>query len=133
MKAIVALRPSRTSGSVSREVLAVITLAFAAMLTPEASADPAATSTTEALYKKGKTSYRKRCARCHGVNMMSPGVGVFDLRSFPRDDKARFVNSVLNGKNAMPSWGAVLKPEDIDSLWLYVTTISPQSPESAKQ
>lgn len=133
MKAIVKLRPSRTSGSVSREVLAVITLAFAAMLTPEASADPAATSTTEALYKKGKTSYRKRCARCHGVNMMSPGVGVFDLRSFPRDDKARFVNSVLNGKNAMPSWGAVLKPEDIDSLWLYVTTISPQSPESAKQ
>ena len=133
MKAIVKLRPSRTSGSVSREVLAVITLAFAAMLTPEASADPAATSTTEALYKKGKTSYRKRCARCHGVNMMSPGVGVFDLRNFPRDDKARFVNSVLNGKNAMPSWGAVLKPEDIDSLWLYVTTISPQSPESAKQ
>ena len=133
MKAIVKLRPSRTSGSVSREVLAVITLAFAAMLTPEASADPAATSTTEALYKKGKTSYRKRCARCHGVNMMSPGVGVFDLRNFPRDDKARFVNSVLNGKNAMPSWGAVLKPEDIDSLWLYVTTISPPSPESAKQ
>ena len=133
MKAIVKLRPSRTSGSVSREVLAVITLAFAAMLAPEATADPAATSTTEALYKKGKTSYRKRCARCHGVNMMSPGVGVFDLRNFPRDDKARFVNSVLNGKNAMPSWGAVLKPEDIDSLWLYVTTISPQSPESAKQ
>ncbi len=73
------------------EVIAVITLAFAAMLAPEATADPAATSTTEALYKKGTTSFRKRCARCHGVNMINPGVGVFDLRTFPPNDKARFV------------------------------------------
>ena len=133
MNAIAKPRPATTSGSAGCQVIAAITLAFAAMLAPEASADPAATSTTEALYKKGKTSYRKRCARCHGVNMMSPGVGVFDLRTFPRDDKARFVDSVTNGKNAMPSWGAVIKPEGIDSLWLYVTTISPQSPESAKK
>jgi mono/diheme cytochrome c family protein len=125
MTAIAKLRPATTSAAMRREVIAVITLAFAAMLAPDASADPAATSTTEALYKKGKTSFRKRCARCHGVNMMSPGVGVFDLRIFPPDDKARFVDSVSNGKNAMPSWGAVLKPEDIDALWLYVTTTSP--------
>jgi mono/diheme cytochrome c family protein len=128
MNAIAKLRPVRRSAAMRREVIAIISLAFATMLAPEAIADPAATSTTEALYKIGKTSFRKRCARCHGVNMMNPGVGVFDLRIFPRDDKARFVDSVANGKNAMPSWGSVLKPEGIDALWLYVTTTSPQAP-----
>jgi mono/diheme cytochrome c family protein len=88
---------------------------------PGTSSDSAVVPTAEALYKKGKTSFRKRCARCHGVNMVNPGVGVFDLRTFPHDDKARFVDSVSNGKNAMPSWGEVLKPADIDMLWVYVT------------
>lgn len=78
-----------------------------------------------ALYQTGKSSFRKRCARCHGAGMVNPGVGVFDLRNFPRDDKPRFVDSVSNGKNAMPSWGAVLTPDDVDALWVYVTTSSP--------
>ena len=38
---------------------------------------------------------------------------------FPRE---RFVTSVTRGKNAMPPWGDVLKPEEIEALWLYVTT-----------
>ncbi len=75
----------------------------------------------QALYQEGKTSYRKRCARCHGVNMVNPGVGVFDLRTFPPDDKTRFVDSVNNGKNAMPAWQAVLGPAHIDALWIYIT------------
>ena len=75
----------------------------------------------QALYQQGKTSFRKRCARCHGVNMVNPGVGVFDLRTFPLDDKARFIDSVSNGRNAMPAWKAVLKPADIEALWVYVS------------
>jgi mono/diheme cytochrome c family protein len=125
MNAIAKRNPATTSTAMCREIIAVITLAFAATLAASASADSAAASATEALYKKGKTSFRKRCARCHGVNMINPGVGIFDLRIFPQGDKARFVDSVSNGKNAMPSWGAVLKPEDINALWLYVTTTSP--------
>lgn len=54
--------------------------------------------------------------------MMKPGVGVFDLRTLPRHDKARFVKSVTYGKNAMPAWENVLKPADIDALWIYVST-----------
>jgi mono/diheme cytochrome c family protein len=96
-----------------------------ALSAPGASSDSTVVLTAEALYKKGKTSFRKRCARCHGVNMVNPGVGVFDLRTFPQDDKARFVDSVLNGKNAMPSWRAVLNPADIDLLWVYVTGAPP--------
>ena len=81
-----------------------------------------ADSSAEAQYKKGATSYRKRCARCHGVNMINPGPGIFDLRTFPVEEKSRFVDSVLNGKNnAMPSWGDVLDTDDVDTLWVYVT------------
>tara|TARA_R110001592_G_scaffold337300_1_gene623591 strand:- start:205750 stop:206091 length:342 start_codon:yes stop_codon:yes gene_type:complete len=81
-----------------------------------------ADSTTDAQYKTGARSYRKRCARCHGVNMVNPGPGIFDLRTFPADDKNRFIISVVNGKNAMPSWGDVLQGDDIESLWVYVIT-----------
>lgn len=88
-----------------------------------------AAATDEALYAKGKSSFRKRCARCHGVNMVNPGAGVFDLRNFPREDRARFVESVTYGKNAMPSWQDVLGPGDIDALWAYVSKGSaPASP-----
>lgn len=84
--------------------------------------DAADSVDTAAQYKKGATSYRRRCARCHGVNMVNPGPGIFDLRIFPHDDKNRFVIAVVNGKNAMPSWGDVLDAHQIDDLWLYVTT-----------
>ena len=85
------------------------------------SAGSAANSDAAAELKKGARSYRKRCARCHGVNMVNPGPGIFDLRTFPKDDKPRFVDAVMNGKNAMPSWGDVLDEEDVDILWVYVT------------
>jgi LSD1 subclass zinc finger protein len=85
------------------------------------SADSVAEADAAAQLKKGATSYRKRCARCHGVNMVNPGPGIFDLRTFPGDDKPRFVDAVINGKNAMPSWGDVLEEEDVDALWVYVT------------
>ena len=66
--------------------------------------------------------YRDYCQKCHGLNMVSPGGGFFDLRTFPHDDKARFVNSVTNGKRAMPAWGTVLKPTDIETVWAYISS-----------
>ena len=70
----------------------------------------------------GQRLYKDMCQKCHGVNMVSPGGGFFDLRTFPHDEKPRFVNSVTNGKRAMPAWGAYLKPTDIDLLWAYIST-----------
>jgi mono/diheme cytochrome c family protein len=85
---------------------------------------PAAGNTSDpALIAKGKALYGTNCIHCHGINMVTPGTVAFDLRQFPHDDKARFVNSVTNGKNGrMPPWGDVLKPEEIDALWSYVLT-----------
>jgi cytochrome c55X len=90
---------------------------FAAEVSPQAAAnDPAQIA-------KGKTLYGTNCIHCHGINMVTPGTVAFDLREFPHDDKARFVNSVTHGKNnRMPPWGDILKPEDIDNLWAYVLT-----------
>jgi mono/diheme cytochrome c family protein len=73
-----------------------------------------------AIVEKGKRTYRDFCQKCHGLNMVSSGGGFFDLRTFPSDQKPRFVNSVTNGKRAMPAWGSVLKQEEIEWLWSYV-------------
>ena len=83
---------------------------------PQPANDPAQAS-------KGKALYGTNCLHCHGINMVTSGTVAFDLRQFPHDDKARFVNSVTHGKNnRMPPWGDLLKPEDIDNLWAYVLT-----------
>ena len=70
----------------------------------------------------GQRMYKDYCQRCHGLNMVSAGGAFFDLRTFPTDQKSRFVNSVIHGKRAMPAWGGVLKQDEIDSLWAYVSS-----------
>lgn len=69
--------------------------------------------------KKGSALYAQNCSPCHGPRMMDPQ-GPFDLRKFPPDQKTRFVTSVVKGKNQMPPWGGLFKPDDIDALWAYV-------------
>ncbi|MBV8753572.1 MAG: cytochrome c [Pseudonocardiales bacterium] len=68
----------------------------------------------------GKRLYVQNCMHCHGLNMVNPGNVTFDLREFPRDEKARFVESVTRGKNNMPPWRDVLSADEIDALWAYV-------------
>jgi mono/diheme cytochrome c family protein len=95
---------------------------FAAEVSPAAAA-PQAAASDPGQAAKGKALYGTNCLHCHGINMVTPGTAAFDLREFPHDDKARFVNSVTHGKNGrMPPWGDILKPEDIDNLWAYVLT-----------
>ncbi len=70
---------------------------------------------------KGKQRYTSYCARCHGINMVvAPGPAFFDLRTFPTDEKPRFVDAVLNGKRVMPAWRDTLSAEDVELLWRYV-------------
>ncbi len=40
--------------------------------------------------------------------------------SFPRDNPARFVDSVTYGVRGMPPWGDVIKQDEIEALWAYV-------------
>jgi len=77
-------------------------------------------ATPEAI-KQGKRVYASACARCHGVNLVNAGASTFDLRTFPLDQKARFVQSVLKGKGAMPAWEGSVTPEEVEALWAYVS------------
>ena len=69
--------------------------------------------------KNGAALYAKHCESCHGVRMIGPPWAI-DLNKFPRDSPARFVDSVTYGVRAMPPWGDLLKPDDIEALWAYV-------------
>ena len=68
----------------------------------------------------GAEIYARNCSPCHGPRMQDPE-SAFDLRKFPPGEHDRFVRSVTNGKNQMPAWGDMLKGDDIEALWAYVT------------
>ncbi len=74
--------------------------------------------------KRGAELYATNCQACHGVRMVGPEWAI-DLKTFPRDNPARFADSVTNGVRAMPPWGDVLKPADVDALWAYVVAGEP--------
>ena len=69
--------------------------------------------------KQGAGIYSQNCAPCHGPHMADPQ-GAFDLRTFPPDQKGRFLNSVSKGKNSMPPWGGLYSADEIETLWAYV-------------
>lgn len=77
------------------------------------------TAITPERIKLGAEIYARNCSPCHGPRLLGEE-SAFDLRTFPRDQKPRFVTSVTRGKNAMPPWGDLLKPDDVDALWAYV-------------
>jgi cytochrome c55X len=101
--------------------LLFIGVSLAALMTP-AAAQPAAAqpADTQPSAEKGRQLYGSYCARCHGLNMVNSGAVSFDLRTMPPDQQDRFEHSVKEGLRAMPAWGAILKPGDVQSLWLYV-------------
>jgi mono/diheme cytochrome c family protein len=70
--------------------------------------------------RRGAGIYDQNCAPCHGARMLDPN-SAFDLRKFPPDEKNRFVRSVTKGLNSMPPWGDLLKADDIEALWAYVS------------
>jgi cytochrome c55X len=88
-----------------------------AVLAPAASAQDAARE--QAAVDAGEAVYSNYCQTCHGDRMVSTGQ-IFDLRRLTADDRARFENSVRNGKNQMPPWKDVLSDEEIGQLWAYI-------------
>jgi cytochrome c6 len=70
--------------------------------------------------KRGAEIFAMYCTACHGERMSNPEL--FNLKEFPRDQRARFLNSVANGKNQMPAWRGQITPEEIEALWTNVAT-----------
>lgn len=71
----------------------------------------------------GGQLYGQMCRQCHGHELHSSGAATFDLRKFPVQDKARFITSVMKGKNDMPSHDDVLLAPDLEALYAYVIAI----------
>ena len=59
-------------------------------------------------------------ARSHGDDLQNNSGIAYDLRRLRAGEHARFVDSVLHGKRAMPSWQGALTLEQIEDLWAYV-------------
>jgi mono/diheme cytochrome c family protein len=93
--------------------IAACAFAHAAVVQADAPAAPAPEQV-----KKGAAIYSQNCSPCHGPRMLDPQ-GAFDLRTFPRDDKPRYITSVTKGKNQMPPWGGLLSADEIEALWAY--------------
>ena len=75
--------------------------------------------------RAGAAMFSRNCSPCHGTRMQNPEAA-FDLKTFPPEQHERFVNSVTHGKNQMPPWGDLLKPDDIEALWAYVMAGEPR-------
>jgi len=101
-------------------VLAVfLAVMGAASSAQQASAPNAGAAEVEA----GRKLYVSACQRCHGIDLVTNGIG-FDLRTFPPNDKERFVRSVTEGVRAMPAWGPTLKRDQLDLLWAYLGAVN---------
>src|SRR4249920_3356279 len=69
---------------------------------------------------KGERIYNRSCSNCHGDDLQNNSGVAFDLRRLKADERARFVSSVLHGKNVMPSWEGKLNDDQLESLWAYI-------------
>ncbi len=101
---------------IDRRLLLALVLALAASAAGAQAPPPDAA-------ELGRKIYINTCQRCHGINLVSNGIG-FDLRKFPQRDKERFLRSVTNGLRAMPAWGSTLKPEQMDLIWAYIGSVN---------
>jgi mono/diheme cytochrome c family protein len=97
-----------------RAVLLTAAFAFA----PAVAQSPAGEPFPPEQIRKGAETFAVYCTPCHGERMENPDL--FNLKIFPPDQRSRFINSVTNGKGAMPPWRGQLKPDDIEALWSYV-------------
>jgi mono/diheme cytochrome c family protein len=101
---------------------------FAAMVglvcTTAHAQDAALKTYTPEQIKQGAKLYAVNCAACHGARMANPEWAI-DLRTFPRDERTRFVDSVTHGKGGMPPWGDVLNTDEITALWAYMVAGEP--------
>ena len=95
-----------------------LVLAAAFAFGPAAAQNPSGAQFSPEQIRQGAETFAAFCTPCHGEHMSNPEF--FNLKAFPPDQHTRFVNSVTNGKNAMPPWRGQLKPEDIEALWSYV-------------
>lgn len=69
------------------------------------------------------------CYRCHGVDAMGGGIAPNLRHSVGPEGSVNhevFIQTVTNGRldKGMPTWKALLSPEQMEDLWLYINARS---------
>ena len=70
----------------------------------------------------GKELYTTNCVKCHGADGKAGVMGAADLSALQADN-ASIINTIKNGKNSMPAYGANLSDAQIKALSDYVATL----------
>jgi cytochrome c oxidase subunit 2 len=83
--------------------------------------DPTKVSTIDELKQRGESVYKANCVACHqatgkGVPGAFPALDGSAVVNGPRDAQ---IHLLLNGKNAMPAWKAVLSDTEIAAVITY--------------
>ena len=112
-----ARKPASTFRDHAQSMTWCIVIAALALFGASAAAEEASPEQV----RRGADIFERNCSPCHGPRMQDPE-SAFDLRKFPPNQHDRFVSSVTRGKNQMPPWGDMLKPDEIEALWAYVLT-----------
>lgn len=114
--------------AVTRRCVVACALAVAGGATAQTAAPPSAIPASAAAVVPtadlGRRAYTTYCTRCHGINLVVGSSAFFDLRTFPPEDKERFLNSVRRGLRVMPAWEGIVKPHEMESLWLYIGSVN---------
>lgn len=114
--------PIRTRNASQAKKVCWFVRAYAgAMVALGAALSPVTTALAQdsARIEAGENVFNTNCAVCHGDQLVSTGQ-TFDLRRLKDSDRARFDNSVRNGKNQMPPWKGKLTDDEIDQVWHYI-------------
>jgi mono/diheme cytochrome c family protein len=112
--------PIKTKNTVTKNTIWRAGVRIGAMVVLGAALSPVSVSAQDAAkIEAGENVFSTNCAICHGEQLVSTGQ-TFDLRRLKDNERARFENSVRNGKNQMPPWKGKLTDEEIDQLWHYI-------------
>ncbi len=73
---------------------------------------------------KGASVFQAKCQVCHkgGKNTVNPQktLSKSDLEKYGKYSEAAIINQVTNGAGAMPAFGRLLKPQQIENVAAYV-------------
>ena len=72
-----------------------------------------------AAIEAGEQVYGEHCASCHGEKLRPTGA-MPDLKQQKADGRVHFDQIVMSGKNQMPAWQGVVRPEELDQIWAYI-------------
>jgi mono/diheme cytochrome c family protein len=88
-------------------------------------------SATTSLAQDAATTYKTKCAGCHGADgkgnpamVKSLGLRDFSSAEVQKETDAELIGIIQNGKNKMPSYAKSLKADQIKALVSYIRDLT---------